>query len=181
VPSKFVSPEEDQIMKRALIYAFLSFCIFANVSIVFAQHAARRAEELRMQLVEVQAKEAALQARRQQLEDDMKPENIERSLAGIGSVHPEELREQRRRQLELEKNGVDAQLQVLAESRANLEAAIVRADGEAYQESAQGNASNLFQVVQGQYTRAPGWLLILFGAVIGSLITTGAFLIIRRL
>lgn len=165
-------------MKRSLIYAFLGFCVFANASVLFAQHAAKRAEELRMQLVEVQAREAALQARRQQLEDDMKPENIERSLAGIGSVHPEELREQRRRQLELEKNGVDAQLQVLAESRANLETAIARADSEAYQESAQGN---LFQVVQGQYTRAPGWLLILFGAVIGSLMTTGAFLIIRRL
>ena len=165
-------------MKRALTYALLSFCIFANASLVLAQHAARRAEDLRMQLVEVQAKEAALQARRQQLEDDMKPENIQRSLAGVGSVHPEELREQRRRQLEIEKNGVDAQLQVLAESRASLEIAIQRADSEAYQESAQGN---LFQVVQGQYTRAPGWLLILFGAVIGSLFSAGAFLIIRRL
>ena len=168
-------------MKRAFAYALLSFCIFANASVLFAQHAAKRAEELRMQLVEVQAKEAALQARRQQLEDDMKPENIQRSLAGVGSVHPEELREQRRRQLEIEKNGVDAQLQVLAESRVNLEAAIARADSEAYQESAQGHASNVFQVVQGQYTRAPGWLLILFGAIVGSLITTGAFLMVRRL
>ncbi|HYK21147.1 MAG TPA: hypothetical protein VEV42_10460, partial [Pyrinomonadaceae bacterium] len=56
-------------------------------------------EKLRAQLLEVQTKEEALRARAEQLEESLKPENIERSLAGVGSTKPEELREARRRQL----------------------------------------------------------------------------------
>src|SRR6266566_8947096 len=95
-----------------------------------------RAASLRAQLVETQARQAELQTRLQQLEEDLKPENIEHSLAGVGSTHPEELREARRRQLEIAKKGVQSQLEILATSRARLEAAIVRADAESYQQSA---------------------------------------------
>lgn len=65
--------------------------------------AQERAANLRQQLAEVQAKQTELETRLQQLEEDLKPENIEKGLAGIGSTRPEELREQRRRQLEIEK------------------------------------------------------------------------------
>jgi hypothetical protein len=41
--------------------------------------AAENAEKLRAQLLEVQGKEEALRARAQQLEESLKPENIERS------------------------------------------------------------------------------------------------------
>ncbi len=95
-----------------------------------------RATSLRAQLLETQAKQAELQMRLQQLEEDLKPETIERSLAGVGSTHPEELREARRRQFEIERKGVQAQLEILAASRARLEAAIARADAESYQQSA---------------------------------------------
>ncbi len=81
-------------------------------------------------------RQAELQNRLQQLDEDLKPENIEHSFAGVGSVHPEELRETRRRQLEIEKRGVQSQLDVLAASRSRLEAAIARADAESYQQSA---------------------------------------------
>src|SRR5229473_2706512 len=91
-----------------------------------------RAASLRAQLVETQAKQAELQTRLQQLEEELKPENIERSLAGVGSTHPEELREARRRQFEIEKKGVQIQLEVLTASRTSLEASIARADAEAY-------------------------------------------------
>jgi len=57
-------------------------------------------------------------------------------LAGVGSVHPEELREARRRQLEIEKRGVQSQLDVLAASRSRLEIAIAAADAESYRQSA---------------------------------------------
>jgi len=61
----------------------------------------------------------------------LKPENIEKGLAGIGSTRPEELREQRRRQLEIEKKSVQTRLDQLATSRNRLETGIVQADAAA--------------------------------------------------
>ena len=95
-----------------------------------------RAASLRAQLVDVQAKQGELQLQLQQLEEDLKPENIEHSLAGVGSTHPEDLREARRRQLEGQKKGVQSQLDSLAATRIRLEAAIARADVASYHESA---------------------------------------------
>jgi len=109
---------------------------------VFAQQSAQqRAANLRAQLAETQARQTELEMRRQQLADDLKPENIERVLAGIGSTHPEELREQRRRQLEIEKKGIESQLETLAASRARLESAIASADVISYQSAGVGGPS----------------------------------------
>ena len=102
--------------------------------------AQERAASLRQQLVEVQAKQAELETRLQQLEEDLKPENIEKRLAGIGSTRPEELREQRRRQLEIERKSVQTRLDQLATSRTRLETGIVQADAAVYHGSAGGNA-----------------------------------------
>ena len=98
--------------------------------------AQEKAANLRSQLSEVETKQADLQARLQKLEENLKPENIENSLAGVGSTHPEDLRAQRRRQLEIERNGVQAQLNLLAASHSRLETAIAQADAEAYRQSA---------------------------------------------
>jgi chromosome segregation ATPase len=98
--------------------------------------AQEKAASLRAQLNEVEAKQAELQTRLQTLEENLRPENIEKNLAGVGSTKPEDLREQRRRQLEIERNGVQAQLNLLATSRTRLEQAIAQADGEAYRQSA---------------------------------------------
>ena len=92
--------------------------------------AEQRASSLRTELRDVQAKESDLQARAEELDYALKPENIERSIAGYGTTHPEELREQRRRQLESEKERVRKQLAQLAASRAQLEQAIAGADVE---------------------------------------------------
>jgi len=97
-----------------------------------------QAAKLRAQLAEVQIQESRQQTRLQQLEEALIPENIANSLAGVGSTHPEELREQRRRVLEKEKLGVLNQLEQLKVSRSNLEKAIAAADARAYQESARG-------------------------------------------
>jgi hypothetical protein len=106
-------------------------------SLIPAQtNAQERAASLRAQLAEVEAKQTELQTRLQNLEEKLKPENIESALAGVGSTHPEDLREQRRRQLEIERNGVRAQLDLLATSHSRLEAAIGRADADAYRQSA---------------------------------------------
>lgn len=103
--------------------------------------AAQNVAQLRAQLADVQAKENELQARARQLDEDLKPENIERSLAGVGSTKPEELREYRRRQLSIERESVRKQLTLLATSRDRLENAIRTAEGVAYQQSAEGFAS----------------------------------------
>ena len=88
--------------------------------------AADRAAGLRQQLADVEAQQTTMQARLQQLEEDLKPENIEKSLAGVGSTKPEELRERRRRELEIQKNNVDFQLTRLAKSKARLETGMHR-------------------------------------------------------
>src|SRR6266850_2810086 len=103
---------------------------------------AEAAADLRARLVEVQSNEADRHTRLIQLDEALKPENIEHSLAGIGSTRPEELREQRRRELTIERDGVRKQLDLLATSRARLESAIQTADNLAYQQSAKGFAGN---------------------------------------
>ena len=123
------------------LLVFLLFLTF--IPSAYAQEstsAAESVDKLRLQLIEVQAQEESLRARAAQLDEALKPENIERSLAGIGSTRPEELREARRRELQRERDGVGAQLQTLETSRLRLEAAIRDAETRAYHESAGGNA-----------------------------------------
>jgi chromosome segregation ATPase len=92
--------------------------------------AEQRAEALRSQLIDVQSKMADLQSRLEQIEYSLKPENIEKATMTYGTVHPEESRETRRRQLESEKSRVQAQLNILETSRVRLESAITTADAE---------------------------------------------------
>ncbi len=98
--------------------------------------AQEKAANLRAQLSEVETKQAEMQTRLQNLDERMKPENIEQALAGVGSTRPEDLREQRRRQLEIERNGVQKQLDLLTTSHTRLETALAQADAEAYRQSA---------------------------------------------
>jgi chromosome segregation ATPase len=93
--------------------------------------AEQRAESLRAQLRDVYTKEADLQARADQVEYELKPENIERMTANTGSTHPEELREARRHQLENEQTRVRTQLDLMTQSRTRLESAIATADADA--------------------------------------------------
>jgi hypothetical protein len=93
--------------------------------------AEQRAEALRAQLRDVAMKEADLQARADQLDYDVKPENIERTTSMTGSVHPEEARDARRRQLENERTRVRSQLDLMTQSRTRLESSIITADAEA--------------------------------------------------
>ena len=137
--------------------------------------AAESADQLRLQLIDVQAKEEGLKARAQQLDEALKPENIERSLAGVGSTKPEELRESRRRQLQIERDGVEAQLKVLEASRTRLEAAIRDAENRAYQESASPANALVVQSDRGTRWLVSGGIGGLVGAV------AAGFLIRRRL
>lgn len=163
----------------ANLLVFLLFLTFISTS-TYAQEptsAAESAENLRLQLIEVQARQDALRARAEQLDEALKPENIERSLAGIGSTRPEELREARRRQLQRERDGITAQLQTLETSRLRLEAAIRDAEVRAYHESAGATPATMLVTQSAWGTR---WLVSgSAGAVVATLVA--GFFIRRRL
>ena len=126
-------------VKPGLVLLFvLMFAVNANAQ----ETAAETAEKLRAQLIEVQTKEEDLRVRLAQLDEAIKPENIERSLAGVGSTRPEDLREAKRRQLSIQRDGVLAQLKTLEASRQRLETAIANADALAYQQSAKPIKTN---------------------------------------
>src|SRR5882724_11052155 len=99
---------------RYVVVGLMILSVLLVVQVTAQESAQNRAASLRAQLVETQARQAELQTRLQQLEEDLKPDNIEHSLAGVGSTHPEELREARRRKLEIERKGIESQLEVLA-------------------------------------------------------------------
>jgi hypothetical protein len=122
------------------VIGFLLFSGLVVVQVTAQESAQERAANLRAQLVDTEARQAELQARLQQLAEDLKPENIERSLAGVGSTHPEELRETRRRQLEIQKKSIQTQLDILATSRTRLEAAIASTDAEIYRQNVAAGA-----------------------------------------
>ena len=114
------------IVKQAI--AVVSIVIqFGLASTVVAQTRPGReisASTLKQQLLDLESKEIRLRMRLEEIDEQLKPESIERELAGIGSVHPEELREHRRKLLTIERNGLQTQLDLLEEDRAQIEAAI---------------------------------------------------------
>jgi chromosome segregation ATPase len=89
-----------------------------------------RSAALRTELRDVQTKQADLEAKAEDVDYALKPENIERSTSGYGTTHPEELRAQRRQQLENEKQRLQKQLDQLATSEARLNEAIAASDAE---------------------------------------------------
>ena len=92
--------------------------------------AEQRAEALRAQLIDVESKLADLHSKLEGVEYSLKPENIEKVTQGVGSVHPEDARDARRRQLENERTRLLSQIRILDGSKARLEPAIAMADQE---------------------------------------------------
>ena len=92
--------------------------------------AEQRAEQLRSQLMDIQSKIADFEAKLEQIEFALRPENIDNSTAGYGSTHPEQAREARKKQLEGERSRVQAQLKLAENSRSRLEVAVANADSE---------------------------------------------------
>lgn len=148
---------------------------FAGVG--YAQEsAAESAETLKAQLLEVQAHEADLRTRLQQLDESIKPENIERSLAGVGSTRPEELREARRRQLNIERDGVLAQLKTVETSRTRLETALANAEALAYQESARPATNQTLMATGSRYQ----WMMMFGGGSLAVLALGGGGALLYR-
>ena len=126
-------------MKRQLSLVVVLLCLFVSGAVVYGQSgsAAQTVDQLKLQLLELEAQEAELRARAVQIDEYIKPEKIQRSLAGVGSTKPEELREARRRQLETEKKIIEAQLLSLEQTKSRLQSDIATAEAQAYHQSAQ--------------------------------------------
>jgi len=128
---------------RIALFVVIASLFFAGERAIAQsfQEASQNLEDLRRQLSEVKDNEAGVKIRLQELEVELRPENIERHFNGYGSTRPEELREARRKQLQIEKDRLEGQLWEMGESQIRLESAITSAQAKLYQQSALGSTS----------------------------------------
>ena len=90
--------------------------------------AEQRSESLRKQRFEMIDKENSIRARLDQIEVDIRPEMIERSVAMVGSLRPEELREAKRKSLDAERHNLQNLLNDVVTARTNLDTDLLRSD-----------------------------------------------------
>ena len=88
----------------------------------------QRAQALQAQLRDTIDKEAAIQPKIDQLDYQLRPENIEAALAGSGSVHPEDARELLRRRLNNDKRALQTQLDLLRQNHSRLQGDLAGTD-----------------------------------------------------
>lgn len=98
------------------------------LNIELLTRAEQRAELLRKQLLELIEKETVLRIRLVQIEEDMRPESIERAVSLVGTTRTTELRDVRRRVLDNERKGFESLLNQTAHSRVRLEDDVRQAD-----------------------------------------------------
>ncbi|HEX5704548.1 MAG TPA: hypothetical protein VFX97_15210 [Pyrinomonadaceae bacterium] len=91
--------------------------------------AEQRAEMLRRHLLELIEKETLYRTRIAQLDEDARPENVERTLNPYGTTRTTELRDTRRRVLETDRRGYVALLALTTENRTRLDEEVRQADG----------------------------------------------------
>jgi hypothetical protein len=163
----------------SIAYLIALLFLFASPARLFAQDspsAAQAAQELRNQLSQLKDREAEIKIRLQELDYELKPENIEHYFAGYGSLHPEEVREARRKKLQIEKDRLQSQLNEISQSRQQLEAAIVAADTKAYQASALGAVSLKGSTLSQIFTATT----LQLAAIAFALLVIGILLVTRR-
>ena len=88
----------------------------------------QRGEGLQLHLIEIAEKEVPLQTRLDQVNSQLRPENLDRALSGVGSVHPEYAREELKRQLLSESQRLMYQLSLLRQDRMRTQASLATTD-----------------------------------------------------
>jgi len=88
----------------------------------------QRGEALQNHLFEITEKEGPLSTRMDQINQQLSPDAIERGLAGVGSVHPEDAREDIRRRLTSEKVRIQTQLDLLKQDQRRTQASLATTD-----------------------------------------------------
>jgi hypothetical protein len=92
----------------------------------------QRAELLRKQLFELIEKETSLKTRLVQIDEEMRPESIERTMNLVGTTRTAEMRDTRRRVLDNERKGVESLMIQTGQSRLRLEEDVKQADALVY-------------------------------------------------
>lgn len=92
----------------------------------------QRAEVLRKQLFELIEKETSLKTRLVQIDEEMRPESIERTMNLVGTTRTAEMRDTRRRVLDNERKGVESLMIQTGQSRLRLEEDVKQADALVY-------------------------------------------------
>lgn len=88
----------------------------------------QRAESLQTRLRENNERQVFMQMRLEQVDNQLRPENIEKLFIGVGMVRPEEAREGVRRRLNVERQGIAAQLELLRQERNRFQSALASSD-----------------------------------------------------
>lgn len=110
------SGDRDDKQKRLLL----------NLDIL--TRAEQRAETLRKQLFEMIEKESSIRTKLDLIENDIRPETIDRSVAFAGTLRPEELRNMRKKNLEIERTNLQSLLSEIQRTKSGLEQNVQRAD-----------------------------------------------------
>jgi hypothetical protein len=98
-------------------------------SLAILSQAEQRAELLRRQLLEMTEKETFYKNRLIQIDESLRPESIDRTLALVGTtVSTTDLRDTRRRVLDNERRGVESLLSQTSQSRQRLDEDVKQAD-----------------------------------------------------
>src|SRR5262245_3869645 len=119
----------EVIMRKRIGFVSL-ILMFAVVSPVLAQDfcTENSIQTLEQQLSNIESRESQLRIRLEELDQELLPAHIERPLAGIGSTRPDLLRENRRKMLTIERDGLRSHLDVLEQSQASVESEIASAE-----------------------------------------------------
>ena len=88
----------------------------------------QRGENLQQHLFAIAEKNAPLSARLDEVNQLSKPEVIDKNLAGVGSVHPEDAREDVRKALTNEKVRIQTQLDLLKQDQRRTQASLATTD-----------------------------------------------------
>lgn len=88
----------------------------------------QRAETLRKQLWDMIERESGIRTKINQIEFDVRPEMIERTISMSGSLRPEELRAMRKKSLDSEKTNLENLLLEVQKTKTSLEQSLLKAD-----------------------------------------------------
>ena len=125
---KSLSKLTIQVQRLATKVAVLEKERLFDVTRVLLVGEEQRAEGLQGRLRENFERMTASQARLEQVENQLKPENIERLFTGVGLVRPEEARDTVRKRLSLERQALLTQMEHLRQERTRFQSALATAD-----------------------------------------------------
>lgn len=108
--------DPDEKQKRLLL----------NLDIL--NRAEQRSESLRKQLFELMEKETAIRSKLDMIEVNIRPEAIEREVSFAGTMRPEDLRAMKKKQLEVERAGLQNILNEIQKTKTVLDQNLQRSD-----------------------------------------------------